>query len=239
LSQHVVCWLWMFVEASRTHAFAPHASYRARSDTTSLCALGKAQNKQAELARKLELAKIQQRELVSDHDANKQQQNDEMKRRMDQDRTEFAQLLAKNIPPVVQREKTFTKAESAPAMPIVKPKAKSKVVKRQKKADGLDEPCLESLSENLSLKQGDVAKRRHFETLVSVQTKQPLGPMNAAQLVPWVPPFHSTYMIVLADPRKQSPELRQVMQYLSSNTALDILSQVIVISADLPEETAA
>jgi hypothetical protein len=222
--------LWLFIGVWRTHAFATVLRYERE---TCLSALGKAQNKQAELARKLELAKKQQREGVDDES----NPVDEMKEQMEHERFEFAQLLAKNIQAPIQREKTFTKSE-IPSIPSNRPKAKSKSVKQRKKHSIEEENPVE-LSEKQPLKEGDVAKRRHFEPLVSVATKQPMGPMAAAQLVPWVPPYLSTYMIVLADPRKQSPELRSVLQILASNIAPNVLSQVVAISADLPEETAA
>jgi hypothetical protein len=93
------------------------------------------------------------------------------------------------------------------------------------------------------LQQGDVAKRIHFEQLVAMETmssssQQPLGPIGAAQLVPWVPPYLTNYLVVLADPRKQSGDLRQTIAYLASNLAPNILPQVVVITGDPNEETA-
>ena len=93
-------------------------------------------------------------------------------------------------------------------------------------------------AESRPLKEGDTAKRRHFEPLVSLETSQPLGAMGAAQLVPWVPPYLTSYLVVLADPRKQSGDLRQSIQYLTANLSSEILSQVIVVTADPTDETA-
>jgi hypothetical protein len=91
------------------------------------------------------------------------------------------------------------------------------------------------------LQQGDVAKRIHFEQLFSMEnmasSSQPLGPIGAAQLVPWVPPYLTNYLMVLADPRKHSGDLRQAILYLTSNLALDILPNVVVITSDSNEET--
>jgi hypothetical protein len=86
----------------------------------------------------------------------------------------------------------------------------------------------------LCLQEGDIAQRRHFEKLIALESSQPLGAMEAAKMVPWVPPYIHNYLVVLADPRKQSSDLRQSIQYLtSSNLEPAIpLSQVIVISAD-------
>jgi hypothetical protein len=85
----------------------------------------------------------------------------------------------------------------------------------------------------LFLQEGDIAQRRHFEKLIALESSQPLGAMEAAKLVPWVPPYIHNYLVVLADPRRQSSDLRQSIQYLtSSNLEPAVLSQVIAISAD-------
>lgn len=90
-----------------------------------------------------------------------------------------------------------------------------------------------------TIQDGDIARRRDFEPLVSLATSKPLGPIQAAQLVPWVPPFLTKYLIVVTDPRRQSTDLRQSIQYLSSTLEPEVLSQVMVISADENTETAA
>ena len=95
--------------------------------------------------------------------------------------------------------------------------------------------------EKAVLQEGDNAKRIHFETLISLKTAQPLGSIGAAQLVPWVPPFLHEYLVVLADPRPLSSDLRRTIQYLvsSKNSSMrEILSNVVVISADPIVETA-
>jgi hypothetical protein len=88
------------------------------------------------------------------------------------------------------------------------------------------------------LQEGDIAKRLDFETLISLITSQRLGSIGAAQLVPWVPPYLQNCLVVLADPRPQSSDLRRSIQYLSSNLKPEILAQVAVISADPTVETA-
>jgi hypothetical protein len=93
--------------------------------------------------------------------------------------------------------------------------------------------------EKAPFQEGDVAKRRDFESLVALESSRPLGPMGASQLVPWVPPYLAEYLVVLADPRKQSGDLRQSIQYLTANLAPEILAQVMVITADPNGETAA
>jgi hypothetical protein len=76
--------------------------------------------------------------------------------------------------------------------------------------------------------------------LTSFPSKQPLGPTGAAQLVPWVPPYLTDGLVVLTDPRSPSLDLRHTMQYLaSSNIKPELMSQVVIITADSHEETAA
>ena len=72
--------------------------------------------------------------------------------------------------------------------------------------------------------------------MVSCESSAPLGPINAARLVPWVPPFVADYMVIVADPRAQSGDLRKTIQYLTSNNP-DILERVIAINSDDVVET--
>jgi hypothetical protein len=62
--------------------------------------------------------------------------------------------------------------------------------------------------------------------------------MGAAQLVPWVPPYLTSGLVVLTDPRSPSLDLRHAMQHLASSN-MELESQVIMITADSHEETAA
>ena len=99
----------------------------------------------------------------------------------------------------------------------------------------------------VSLEQGDKGERKHFETLVEVATGKPLGPIEAAKLVPWVPPYIHNSLVVVADPRKQSSELRQAIQYIqtmlndedddASITEAEKKIQIIAISSDSVAET--
>jgi len=220
-----------------------------------------AKNKQSELAKKMALAKKQQQmdtasvedELVDDDDESTQK---------DKDHLLFAQLLAQSQP--VRSERVFTQSESRISEETKTHKVKAKDLKRKRRVakestkkksmymtSRFFELCLawtnkallgcadmmKEMDTEAPLQEGDVAQRRHFENLVSLETSQPLGPMGAAQLVPWVPPYLADYLVVLADPRRQSGDLRQTIQYLISNLTPEILSQVIVITADPNEET--
>jgi len=61
--------------------------------------------------------------------------------------------------------------------------------------------------------------------------------LKAAQLVPWVPPFITDYLVVLADPRRQSADLRLAVQYLESSSSTPTAPHtVIAIIADSIQE---
>lgn len=104
--------------------------------------------------------------------------------------------------------------------------------KRQKKKR--TEEREEETNVDKPLQEGDIARRRDFEPLIDCNSGIPLGAIDAARLVPWVPPFVKDCMIILADPRAQSNDLRRTIQYLTSNlsSTSGILEQVIAISSD-------
>lgn len=214
-----------------------------------------AKNKQQTLAQKMELAKQQKEKDESSAPTTErlqQQQpqpvddNPEARKRQEA-LSEFAQLLAKNPPPKPSNERTLFETNYSTIMPTPtttptssknKPKVNAKVLKKRKKA-ATDEENAKILEEQTRpLQLGDKARRRDFEALVSVETATALGPMAAAQLVPWVPPFLTQYLIVLADPRRQSAELHATIPYLAQLEA-GVRSQVMVVTADTPEDTKA
>lgn len=55
---------------------------------------------------------------------------------------------------------------------------------------------------------------------MDVETAAPLGAIGAANLVPWVPPFLKTGLIVFVDPRSNSNDLRRAMKYQYSYSSL-------------------
>ena len=108
----------------------------------------------------------------------------------------------------------------------------TKTKQRQKKDKSKTSQNEHEDDEDQPLKEGDVARRHDFEGLVSCETGAALGPIVSAQLVPWVPPFTAEYLVILADPRAQSSDLRRAIQYISSNVSPDIVQQVISINSD-------
>jgi len=221
-----------------------------------------AKNKQAELAKKMALAKKQQNVVEGSSsskadqepvlgDQEKPSMTDEQ-RKLEEDRARFAQLLRESKvvnpnPYESDRDgEDSIRVQSPRPMPKVaarvgelrarKSKARAKDMNRRKKETSKNEAVKEE-DEDKPLQEGDVARRGDFETLISRESSAPLGPIDAARLVPWVPPFVADYMVIVADPRAQSGDLRKTIQYLTSNTSPDILERVIAISSDGVVET--
>ena len=87
--------------------------------------------------------------------------------------------------------------------------------------------------------EGDPAPTDCFEELVSIKSENAIGQRGAERLVPWLrknPDRQGDYLIVLTDPRMQSPELRQTVKALRSELPFDMLSRLIVVNADSPAE---
>ena len=204
-----------------------------------LSALGKSQKKQVDLARKLDLLKNPRKNDHGSESANDAKTDNGLDTTIQHDatRSEFVRLLATYIPPpetkrmIATQPPVFDKLETEQR---IASKPKNPAPRRKKAANA---PSQTESLEDIPLDQGDTAKRRHFEPLISVSTKLPLGPIAAAQLVPWVPPYLSRYLIAVADPRRQSAELRAVLQVLMADTGPEVLSNMVAIVADAPEET--
>lgn len=86
------------------------------------------------------------------------------------------------------------------------------------------------------------ARRKHFESLIDVTTTAPLGPIGAAKLVPWVPPFLKKGLIVFVDPRSNSKDLRRTMLYHASSSLVvpgdvDVDVDIAFVTADSVGET--
>jgi len=216
-----------------------------------------AQNKQATLAQKMELAKKQQDQESTDDDdsvpnesksshetkssspARKQQDDDKDTKEND----EFAKLLAQNLPRqqptsntgagslsseihtrLTQAAKKRNQKFNAGTTPTNTSKKKKK---KSKSKAGQTESNAQGIVTDLAtvIQVGDRARRHDFDALVDPAIEQALGPVNAAQLVPWVPPFVTDYLVVLADPRRQSNELRQAVDYLQSTEAFQLQQQ--------------
>ena len=84
--------------------------------------------------------------------------------------------------------------------------------------------------------EGDPAPTQPFEELVNIKSENAIGDTGMRRLVPWLRNTKSDYLIVLCDPRVQSPELRETAQSLSKGLRKETLSKLIIINADTPAE---
>ncbi len=84
--------------------------------------------------------------------------------------------------------------------------------------------------------EGDVAPIQPFEELVNIKSENAIGDTGMRRLVPWLKNTKSDYLIIVCDPRVQSPELRETVLNLNSNLGKDMLSKLVIINADTPAE---
>ena len=219
--------------------------------------------KQAELARKMALAKQQKSDgddkLTVPVDESHQEKDETtilsaQELQLKQDHQLFAQLLKNSNLEKLTREKSARNDRTTTANPVSFTRTSfgstnsnntnnnsygkaPRVAKNKKKKKAAKKEDKEEDYQALVLQEGDIARRPDFETLVSCASAKPLGNIEAAKLVPWVPPFLADYMVVLVDPRTQSGDLRKTLMYLSSTLEPRILEQLICINADSVAET--
>ena len=206
----------------------------------------KARNKQAELKKKMAIAKAQNNEQKGGE--NKTIDTTTSGGDVDISRTEgreaFEALLRTTkgaIPSGDDTESAYiapmqagnSKTKKKKSGPKPKP-PKQKTKAREKK--GQRDEHRQSIVE---------AQRRHFESLLDAETSAPLGAIGAAKLVPWVPPFLKTCLIVFVDPRSNSNDLRKTMRYHASSSLVTAPSSgkggvdVAFVTADSVGETQA
>jgi hypothetical protein len=85
--------------------------------------------------------------------------------------------------------------------------------------------------------EGDPAPTQPFEELVSIQLENALGDTGVKRLIPWLKNSNlSDYLIIICDPRVQSPELRDTVNTLSKELPKNLWSRMVIINADTPAE---
>eukprot|EP00536_Pseudo-nitzschia_multiseries_P009548 jgi/Psemu1/23530/gm1.23530_g len=214
----------------------------------------KARNKQAELAKKMALAKSQNREKQGDRPNEREEKSSRDTYGCNIDEADDKRKLRQNFEKLLETTKGAMPSgddeDSAHIAPIQAgsklkkkstPAAKQVTLTKQKASEK------RKLEEDRQRENGRImeAQRLHFELLVDLDTSVPLGAIGAATLVPWVPPFVKTGLIVLADPRSNSNDLRRAMKYQHSsslqsdggNTKNGV--DVVFVTADSIEETKA
>jgi hypothetical protein len=180
--------------------------------------LNKARNKQADLLKKMELAR-QQNEGDTTEDTPKASlqslSNAEIKKQNDQKR--FEQLLqqeSSNVLSAYARDGYLSKEQE-------------------------EEEISAAISGVDRLFEGDPAPVEPFEELVSIKSENAIGKGRASHLVPWLhknAARRGEFLIVLTDPRMKSAELRETVKNLSVNLPANLRERLIVINADSPAE---
>jgi peroxiredoxin len=87
--------------------------------------------------------------------------------------------------------------------------------------------------------EGDPAPTDCFEDLVSIKSENAIGSNGKQRLVPWLRKSsarHNDYLVLITDPRMQSPEFRESVKSLTMELPEDIRSRMVVINADSPAE---
>jgi len=87
--------------------------------------------------------------------------------------------------------------------------------------------------------EGDPAPEECFEELVSIKSENAIGATGKQRLVPWLrknPARHGDYLVIISDPRPQSPELRDSVASILNELPLDIRSRMVIVNADSPAE---
>jgi len=221
----------------------------------------KARNKQADLAKKMAIAKAQNqaapcsdtgtavpnntKDNDNDNDSNPRKSKDTSGINGDQEGRDVFERLLRTTKGALP---TGDETESAYFAPIqAGSNTKNKIApqnfnrpKKTKKANSNSK----KEEENDDLRTQTVvveARRKHFESLIDIATTAPLGAIGAAKLVPWVPPFLKKGLIVFVDPRSNSKDLRRTMKYHASSS-LSLSSgdiDIVFVTADSAGETQA
>ncbi|GKY99066.1 hypothetical protein MPSEU_000862300 [Mayamaea pseudoterrestris] len=82
--------------------------------------------------------------------------------------------------------------------------------------------------------EGDPAPTDCFDELVSITTEDAA---KAADLIPWKhknPHRRDDYLVIVCDPRPESPELRATVKSLLTEVPADILKRLVIVNADSP-----
>ena len=208
------------VSFSHLTAFSGNDAYqkvRGNYGSTSLF-MGKMKNKQAELQRKMKLAKQQAAQKANDGNAASSSQP--QTRMTDQelkeinDRKRFEQLLNSNSASI---------GESSSDEYLTEAQVEENIDAYRKGADRKFE--------------GDPAPAEVFEELVSIRSENAIGGPAAKRLVPWLRNNDkSDYIVVVSDPREKSPEFLNTLKSLSSELPNDIFKKIVFINADTPAQ---
>ena len=237
-------------------SFQPTAQSNSRFFSTELSmgkGLNKFKNKQADLKRKLELAKQQKREAAgenadetNDGDPSITGMSDQEIKEMN-DRKRFEQLLKQEGAKVLndytsdsylnneQEEEEITAARKCLVLLKTLP-SKGPLITHFVFA-------MPSISKGAGVDrifEGDPAPTDCFENLVSATTENIVAKKGAGRLVPWISKDwgidEDDYRVILCDPRKKSLEFHKAIIDLNAGIPKDIKNRLYYINADTPAE---
>mmetsp|Transcript_11937 Transcript_11937/g.13694 ORF Transcript_11937/g.13694 Transcript_11937/m.13694 type:complete len:328 (+) Transcript_11937:59-1042(+) len=179
--------------------------------------MGKLRNRQAELQKKMVLAKQQAAEEKENNDdssgVDSRLTDEEIKEQ--NDRKRFEKLL---------------KSNTAATMSIANG---DKFLSDNYLTTEQEEETIDAYRQGVDrIFEGDPASSEVFEELVSVKSEK-----GAVQLLPWLCDSNkSDYVIVVSDPREKSIEFRSTIKCLESELPKDIFNKIVFINADTPSE---
>lgn len=182
--------------------------------STQLC-MGKAINKQAELRRKMELAKQKKRQEENSPSATDPVTNDPLSDKQIKernDRKRFEELLKTSQASAVWND--YASSDG-----YMNHKQVQEEFEAQRK--GVDR-----------IFEGDPAPTQCFSALIDIETGQELNENAMKTLIP----EGDDYLLVLCDPRAESEDLRQTTKELYGNLSPDDRRRLIVINSDSPAE---
>jgi len=173
----------------------------------------KIRNKQAELAKKMEIAKQQAAQEALEESGTEVKLSDEEIKKQN-DRKRFEELLSRQ--PVGLSDLS----------------AGNYLTKEQEEQD----MNLRRSGQDL-LFEGDPAPTEEFNCLVPLTGDKPQGEMGARRLLPWMRDGKGAdFLVVVCDPRVKSNELREIIKAISTELPKKLLKETIVISADSSAE---
>lgn len=197
---------------------------RGNNGRTSSLFMGKMRNKQAELQKKMMMAKQQAAQKANEGDVWSSSKAGEEKMRMtDQelkeknDRKRFDELL---------------NSQSAPIGAAAGKESENYLSQEQ------EEENIDAYRKGLDrFFEGDPAPSEAFELLVSIKSENVIGGPAVKRLIPWL---HNTnnsdYVVIMSDPREKSPEFFSTVKDLSLELPKDIFNKILFINADTPAQ---
>ena len=185
--------------------------------------LNKTRNKQADLQRKLQLAKQQKQEQSGENENAAKEGGDNQEKPLSEkeikernDRLRFEELLKKE------------------GAKVMNDYSSDGYLNRQQ-----EEEEIQAARAGVDrIFEGDPAPTDCFESLVDVTTEKILAKKGAQRVVPWLTagPQEDDYRVIISDPRNQSPELHQAIKDLQAALPQDIKSRLFYVNADTPAE---